>query len=98
LFSAPFRGAYAFTLTADFHLYFYGSDAGYIEIYVSGQLAKRYLFDSSSDDNLWQAYSIDFAFNLNVGDQVWIVAAGDPVFDISRSSASWMGYLVLPFD
>jgi hypothetical protein len=85
-------------LTADFRLYHSQADAGFIEIYVNGQLGKRYEFDCSNDDSLWQAYSIDFAFNLNVGDQVWIVAAGDPVFDISRSSASWMGYLVLPFD
>jgi hypothetical protein len=88
---------YAFTLTADFRLYDDQSDSGYIEVWVNQGMRRSYEFDSTNDNDLWQAFSIDFTFGLNVGDYVWIKTAGDPIFDISRTPATWQGYLVYAY-
>jgi hypothetical protein len=88
---------YAFTFTADFHLYDDQSDSGFIEVRVNQGIARSYEFDSTNDNDLWQSFSVDFTFALNIGDYVWITTAGDPIFDISRTPATWQGYLVHPF-
>ena len=93
-FTVPITGFYGFILSADFKLYDERSEIGYINININDGLARQYMFDSRRDDEIWQTYSIYFAYPLNQGDRVDISTSGDPTFDISRNGAFWMGYLM----
>jgi hypothetical protein len=93
-FTAPIGGVYGFIFTADFRLYDERAWQGYIHVNINEGEVKKYMFDSRNDDEIWQAYSIFFSLILNPGDRVDITTSGEPCFDVSRNSASLMGYLM----
>ena len=93
-FIAPFSGIYGFTFSADFRLYDERSEPGWINININEGTARGYLFDSHHDDEILQDYSITFYMGLNQGDRLDLSTSQDPVFDVSRNPAYFMGYLV----
>ncbi len=93
-FTAPISGMYGFVFTADFRIYDERSENAYINININEGRVRQHMFDSRHDDEIWQTYSIYFALNLNQGDRVDISVEGDPILDIGRNGAFWMGYLM----
>ena len=93
-FFAPITGLYAITFTADFRIYGDRSEFAYLNLYINENLVRSYLYDSSYNDQIYQASSISFTLLLNQGDRVDLATSGYPNFDISRNPATLMGYLL----
>ena len=93
-FFAPITGLYAITFTADFRIYGDRSEFAYLNLYINENLVRSYLYDSSFNDQIYQASSISFTLLLNQGDRLDLSTSGYPNFDISRNPATLMGYLL----
>jgi hypothetical protein len=93
-FTAPLSGWYEFILTADFRIYDERAEFAYISVNINENSVRKFLFDSHHDDEIYQSYSIYFSNYLNQGDRMDISVEGDPVLDIGRHGANWMGFMV----
>ena len=90
-FFAPITGFYSFTFTADFRIC---CDSSRIIVSINENNIRSYLFDSFTNDNLIQTYSVSFTPQMNQGDRMDLAVSGDSGFDISANPATLTGYFL----